>query len=115
MDCGIAQEQADNFLAEAVHDENAMPSPTEDREIEELLSYLETDETHSVGRHQNNASVPDAAYRHSTLDTISDDEDYDRLFMEVMADNGGTIKGGMCERQGWCEAQEDPESSMDLS
>ena len=88
-----------------------MPSPTEDREIEELLSYLETDETYSIGSHTRNIfSAQDSTKRRSKLDTISDDEDYDQLFMEVLGNDGG-----MLERRALCQPQQDHESSMDLS
>jgi hypothetical protein len=88
-----------------------VPSPTEDREIEELLSYLETDETYSVGSHTRNAFfAKDLTKRRSKLDTISDDEDYDQLFMEVLGNDDG-----MLERQALCQPQQDHESSMDLS
>jgi len=94
-----------------IDDKNAAPSPTEDREIEELLSYLETDETYSIGSHARNAfSVQDSTKRRSKLDTISDDEDYDQLFMEVLGSDGG-----MPERQALYQPQQDHESSMDLS
>jgi hypothetical protein len=94
-----------------INDENAMPSPTEDREIEELLSYLETDETYSIGGHTRNTfSVQDSTKRRSKLDTISDDESYDQLFMEVLGNDGG-----MLERQALYQPQQDHESSMDLS
>ena len=88
-----------------------MPSPTEDQEVEELLSYLETDETYSIGGHTRNAfSIQDPTKRRSKLDTISDDEDYDQLFMEVLGNDGG-----MLERQALCQPQQDHGSSMDLS
>ena len=94
-----------------INDENAVPSPTEDREIEELLSYLETDETYSIGGHTRNASsVQDSTKRRSKLDTISDDEDYDQLFMEVLENDGGLL-----ERQALYQPQQDHESRMDLS
>jgi hypothetical protein len=93
-----------------------MPSPTEDREIEELLSYLETDDTLPIGRQTNNASVNDGSDRRlSTLDAISDDEDYDRLFMEVVADDFAMPQAGKREPEEWCDSHQDHESSMDLS
>lgn len=99
-----------------MNDENAMPSPTEDREIEELLSYLETDETQSAGFKINNACLPEgSARRPPSLDTISDDEDYDRLFMEVMADDVGMPQTGTRERDDWCHPRQEEEMSMDLS
>jgi hypothetical protein len=106
--CGLG---LTSVLDAPVDDENAVPSPTEDREIEELLSYLETDETYSVGSHTRNAFfVKDLTRRRSKLDTISDDEDYDQLFMEVLGNDDG-----MLERQALCQPQQDHESSMDLS
>src|SRR4051794_21642885 len=99
--------KADSVLDAPIGDENAVPSPTEDREIEELLSYLETDETYSIGGHTKNAfCVQDSTKRRSMLDTISDDEDYDQLFMEVLR-NGG----GMLERQALSQPPQDHESS----
>jgi hypothetical protein len=93
-----------------------MPSPTEDREIEELLSYLETDETLSIDRQTNNASLTGgSAQRLSTLDTISDDEDYDQLFTEVMADGVGMLQEGTRAPEEWCHPHQDQESKMDLS
>jgi hypothetical protein len=116
MRCRAAHEQANNFLDDAVNDGNAMPSPPEDREIEELLSYLGTDGTHSLGGQTYSTFLNDgSARRPSTLDTISDDDDYDQLFMEVMADDGRTSQAGTPEREGWCEPHQDQESSMDLS
>ena len=103
--------RADCIPDAPINDENAVPSPTEDREIEELLSYLETDEKYSIGGHTRNAfSVQDSTKRRSNLDTISDDEDYDQLFMEVLGNDGG-----MLEKQALYQPQQDHESSMDLS
>ena len=103
--------RTDSVLDAPTDNENVVPSPTEDREIEELLSYLETDETYSVGSHTRNAfSVQDSTKCRSKLDTISDDEDYDQLFMEVLGNDGG-----MLERQALCQPQQDHDSSMDLS
>jgi hypothetical protein len=88
-----------------------VPSPTEDREIEELLSYLLTDDTSSMGGDTKNAfAVHDATKYRSKLDTISDDEEYDQLFMEVLGNDGG-----MLERPAVCQPQQYHESSMDLS
>ena len=93
-----------------------MPSPTEDKEIEELLSYLETDKTRSIAGHASNMSaVHDSSTGHSAPDTISDDEDYDQLFMEVMAGDGAKSPIGLSEEHRWCEPQQDQGSSMDLS
>lgn len=93
-----------------------MPSPTEDKEIEEMLSYLEPDETQPIAGHASIMSaVHDSTTGHSTLDTISDDEDYDQLFMEVMAGDGATSPIGLSKEHRWYEPQQDQGSSMDLS
>jgi hypothetical protein len=99
-----------------MNDENAIPSPTEDREIEELLSYLEADETQSAGGNINNAYLTEgSARRPPSLDPMSDDEDYDRLFMEVMADDVGISQTGTLEGDDWCQHPQEEEMSMDLS
>ena len=96
--------------------ESSIPSPTEDKEVEELLAYLETDETQPIVGHASNMSaVHDPSTGHSTLDTISDDEDYDQLFMEVMAGDGAKSPIGLREEHRWYESQQDQGSSMDLS
>jgi hypothetical protein len=111
----LLRSKANSSPDQAIRSEDIMPSPTEDREIEELLSYLEADEARATGGRQSNRSVTDSAYCDSAVDTISDDEDYDRLFMEVMADDGGTLQAGMSEGRVWCEADQTQESCMDLS
>jgi hypothetical protein len=93
-----------------------MPSPTEDREVEELLSYLETDGSHSVYGHATGVfSYGSSAGHPSMLDTTSDDEEYDQLFIEVMADADGMSQASTRERERRFDANQDHESSMDLS
>ena len=111
-----AHHKTNDALDEAKNHENAMPFPTEDKEIEELVSYLETDETRPIGSRASNTvvkhvSTPDHLVRH----TMSDDEDYDQLFLEVIADYGGTPQDARDEMQEWCEPQQEQGSSMDLS
>jgi hypothetical protein len=97
-------------------DENAVPSRTEDRETEELLSYLETDESQSAGGKMYSACLTEcSAKRPPSLDSLSDDQDYDRLFMEVMGDDVGMSQAGMCEGDDWCQRPREEEMSMDLS
>ena len=97
-------------------DENALPSPTEDREIEELLSYLETDDAQSVGGKMYSPCLADGSTkRPPSLNSLSDDGDYDRLFMEVMAGDVGMSQAGMCEGDDWCQGGREEEMSMDLS
>lgn len=93
-----------------------MPSPTEDREIEELLSYLEMDQQEGQ-RGDMPGMSPDQgeAPRKADSDTMSDDDDYDQLFMEVMEDGGSSLQadtnGGLQLRM----SQQSQDSSMDLS
>lgn len=117
MKCGAGQRQTNHFLDDAVSAENAMPSPTEDREIEELLSYLEADETHSIGVPPSNASLNDRSTgRPSMLDNISEEEeDYDQLFLEVMADDNRMSQADAREQEEWYETHQDQDSRMDLS
>jgi hypothetical protein len=97
-------------------DENAVPSPTEDREIEELLTYLEPDDAQSAGGKMYSPCFTDGSTkRPPSLDSLSDDGDYDRLFIEMMADDVGMSQAGMCEGDDWCQRPREEEMSMDLS
>lgn len=96
--------------------QNDMPSPTEDREIEELLSILETDQSQTqIGEPDGMAHNQEEASRKAGSDTMSDDEDYDQLFMEVIGDGGDSFVGGHTESETFQRFQQSQDSSMDLS
>ena len=92
-----------------------MPSPTEDRELEELLSYLETDErkASTVSAHDINQNH-EAVTHHRTPDNMSDDEDYDQLFLEVIGDGGCLLQEGS-EEMGAPQEPQSQDSRMDTS
>ena len=104
-------------------DENGLPSPTEDREIEELLSYLDDNDNDTSGLDQHLSKTPYASeqqYLHQNQHQnqqqgyISDDEEYDQLFMEVIGANPELSQEGNDGQQ--CIDQiHDPGSSMDMS
>ena len=116
----LAELRADELVIGVDDDENGMPSPSEEREIEELLSYLETDEVLSLGTSQNhgegsghqNNSLP----QQHRVDLISDDDDYDQLFMEVIGVEGQTQQPQSAHyEQAGEQALVELNSSMDLS
>lgn len=108
------QRRADDKLAVGNEDENGVPSPTEDREIEELLSFLETDVREVSTEDVNGTCHGKLAPPQRISDTMSDDDDYDQLFMEVIGDSGGLL----LERSQELEAPQEPQSQdshMDMS
>ena len=96
-------------------------SPTEEREIEELLSYLDdggdgdgaVEGERMLGRVSGYLS--DSQPRKSIgSDTMSDDDDYDQLFQEVLAQGQHEDLGMGSQELGQWQAV-DQDSSMDLS
>ena len=87
-------------------------SPTEEREIEELLSYLDDggDGDGAVGGERT------SEFRRTSMpsDAMSDDEDYDRLFQEVLAQGRNEGMGMGSQELGHGQAV-DQDSIMDLS
>jgi len=93
-----------------------MPSPTEEREIEELLKYLEMDQAQGSEASRNDfGHNEEEMSRQTGSDTISDDEDYDQLFMEVIGDNGDFLQDGTHGGQESPAPQQSQDSIMDLS
>ena len=93
-----------------------MPSPTEDREIEELLSYLGTDQRESPRGDMDGMSHGQGeGPRNMGSDTLSDDDDYDQLFMEVIGEGEGSFHADANAGRELRVSQQSQDSSMDLS
>lgn len=114
----VCRKTANHGLEQARHDENNMPSPPEDRELEELLSFLDSDEQQAPEWPRTGGGRPcDQIVQDQpqAQDAMSEDDGYDELFMGVIGGGLGWSQEATPDLQTLQPPQEDQGSSMDLS